>query len=139
MIKPAGFAALTGQDGDDGARDSRRSCRMCKLDLHKCLSGGMPEETAPANREILSCPSLLTRMHSTRDCCTMAARSSRSLWQRWCDVWLDPFLKDSLPFTTYYLAVIFVAWYAGRTQALLATVAGGLLATYLFVEPAVPS
>ena len=48
---------------------------------------------------------------------------------------LDPFLRDSLPFTTYYVAVMFVTWYADRAQALLATVSGGMLATYLFVAP----
>ena len=49
--------------------------------------------------------------------------------------WLDPVLEDSLPFTTYYAAVMFVAWYAGWTPALLAMVSGGLLAAYLFTEP----
>ncbi|MGO9264719.1 MAG: ATP-binding protein [Candidatus Binataceae bacterium] len=49
--------------------------------------------------------------------------------------WLDPFLEDSLPFTTYYPAVMFVAWYAGWAPALLPMVSGGLLAAYLFTEP----
>ena len=30
--------------------------------------------------------------------------------------WLDPILEDSVPFTTYYAAVVFVAWYAGWRQ-----------------------
>ncbi len=49
--------------------------------------------------------------------------------------WLDPILEDSVPFTTYYAAVVFVAWYAGWAPALLAMVSGGLLAAYLFTEP----
>ncbi len=49
--------------------------------------------------------------------------------------WLDPILEDSAPFTTYYAAVMFVAWYAGWAPALLAMVSGGLLAAYLFTEP----
>ena len=50
-------------------------------------------------------------------------------------MWLDPILGDHSPFATYYLAVMFAAWYAGWGPALLAMFSGGLLAAYLFTEP----
>ena len=50
-------------------------------------------------------------------------------------MWLDPILGSHIPFTVYYAAVLFAAWYGGWGPALLAMVSGGLLAVYLFIEP----
>ena len=49
--------------------------------------------------------------------------------------WLEPFLGNHAPFTVYYVAVMFAAWYGGWGPALLAMASGGFLAVYLFVEP----
>src|SRR5205814_8098402 len=47
---------------------------------------------------------------------------------------LDPSLGDHQPFATYFLAVIFTAWYGGLGPSLVALVLGGVAATYLFVD-----
>jgi PAS domain S-box-containing protein len=48
---------------------------------------------------------------------------------------LDRTLGDHQPFATYFLAVIFAAWYGGLGPSLLALLLGGLAALYLFVPP----
>ncbi len=48
---------------------------------------------------------------------------------------LDPLLEDHLPFATFFVAIVVVAWYGGLRAALLATVLGFLLALYFFVPP----
>ncbi|MCY2996161.1 MAG: DUF4118 domain-containing protein [Planctomycetota bacterium] len=50
-------------------------------------------------------------------------------------IWLDPVLKSQAPYTTYFAAVMFTAWYTGRGPTVLVIVAGGLLGNYLFDEP----
>jgi signal transduction histidine kinase len=47
----------------------------------------------------------------------------------------DPVLHDAHQFSTFYIAVIISAWFGGVGPALLATVAGGLIGHYCFVEP----
>lgn len=51
---------------------------------------------------------------------------------RWA---LDPVLQGTSPFTTYYAAVAFTAWYAGFGPSLAALVAGAIAADVLFIEP----
>ena len=51
---------------------------------------------------------------------------------RW---WLDPILVDDIPFTTYYAAIMFTAWYGGVGPSIFAIISGAMLASYLFVEP----
>jgi PAS domain S-box-containing protein len=48
---------------------------------------------------------------------------------------LDPVLENSAPFSAYYAAVMFTAWYAGLGPSLFALVAGTILADWLFIEP----
>jgi PAS domain S-box-containing protein len=48
---------------------------------------------------------------------------------------LDPVLQESAPFATYYMAIMFTAWYGGLGPALLAIPFGALLADVLFIEP----
>ena len=48
---------------------------------------------------------------------------------------LDPVLEDAAPFSVYFVAIMFTAWYAGLGPSLLALVSGAVLATYLFVQP----
>ena len=48
---------------------------------------------------------------------------------------LEPILGSHAPFTVYYVAVMFAAWYGGWGPALLAMASGGFLAVYLFIEP----
>jgi PAS domain S-box-containing protein len=50
-------------------------------------------------------------------------------------LWLDPILDDYIPFTTYYAAIMFTAWYGGLGPSIAALISGALLASYLFVEP----
>jgi PAS domain S-box-containing protein len=50
---------------------------------------------------------------------------------------LDPILENTAPFSIYYAAVMFTAWYGGLGPALLALVSGAVLADYLFIEPRV--
>jgi signal transduction histidine kinase len=49
--------------------------------------------------------------------------------------WLDPILGARAPFSTYYLAVMVIAWYARLGPALLTIVLGAGLANYFFIEP----
>jgi PAS domain S-box-containing protein len=44
---------------------------------------------------------------------------------------LDPLLGNAFPFATLFLAVLFVAWYAGFGPALAATLMGALFAVFL--------
>ncbi|TMQ29596.1 MAG: DUF4118 domain-containing protein [Planctomycetota bacterium] len=48
---------------------------------------------------------------------------------------LDPFLGNHHPFTTFYVAVTAVAWYAGLGPALLAIVLSYLAGDYFFISP----
>ncbi len=48
---------------------------------------------------------------------------------------LDPVLQNMAPFSTYYAAVMFTAWYAGLGPSLATLVAGAVLADVLFIEP----
>ncbi len=48
---------------------------------------------------------------------------------------LDPVLGDHLPYTTYFIAVIGVAWYSGLGASLLATGLGAFAASYAFIPP----
>ena len=50
-------------------------------------------------------------------------------------MWLDPLLGDQVPFTTYFAAIMFVAWYAGLGPSLMAIVLSVLLGSYFFLEP----
>ncbi len=49
--------------------------------------------------------------------------------------WLDPVLENRTPYTTYFAAVMFTAWYAGPGPTVLAIVGSGMLGSYLFDEP----
>ena len=51
---------------------------------------------------------------------------------RW---FLDPWLGNTLPFTTLFGAIAVAFWYGGRQPALLATVLGYLAVNYLFIHP----
>jgi PAS domain S-box-containing protein len=51
---------------------------------------------------------------------------------------LNPSLGPNLPFATFYLAVVFAAWYGGLLPGLLAAVLGCVAAMYLFVSPVGP-
>ncbi len=48
---------------------------------------------------------------------------------------LDPILQNVSPFSAYYAAVMFTAWYSGLGPALVALVSGAALADYFFIEP----
>ena len=48
---------------------------------------------------------------------------------------LDPILGDSPPFPTYFIAVIFSAWYAGLRPAILATLLGFIVPSFVFASP----
>jgi PAS domain S-box-containing protein len=48
---------------------------------------------------------------------------------------LDPVLVNMVPFSAYYAAVMFTAWYAGLGPSLVALVSGAVLADILFIEP----
>ncbi len=48
---------------------------------------------------------------------------------------LDPILEHRAPFSAYYAAVMFTAWYGGLGPSLLALVSGAVLADYFFIEP----
>ncbi|HYP26574.1 MAG TPA: PAS domain S-box protein [Blastocatellia bacterium] len=49
---------------------------------------------------------------------------------------LTPLLgPERVPFITYFLAVVFAAWYGGLGPAMLVVVAGSLLASYFFIPP----
>ncbi|MGE0594596.1 MAG: PAS domain S-box protein [Vicinamibacterales bacterium] len=48
---------------------------------------------------------------------------------------LDPWLGDTLPYNTYYVAVAVAAWIGGGRTALFTALVGGVAALYLFVAP----
>jgi C4-dicarboxylate-specific signal transduction histidine kinase len=48
---------------------------------------------------------------------------------RW---WLDPFLGTAAAFATFYLAIIFTAWYCGFWPALVSLALGSCIASYMF-------
>ncbi|MBI5233208.1 MAG: DUF4118 domain-containing protein, partial [Deltaproteobacteria bacterium] len=48
---------------------------------------------------------------------------------------IDPVLGNHLPFVTYFVAVMFSAWYSGRWPSWLALGFGYLASTYFFVPP----
>ncbi len=48
---------------------------------------------------------------------------------------LDPALGNHLPFVTYFIAIMFSAWYSGRWPSWLALGLGCLAADYFFVPP----
>ena len=50
-------------------------------------------------------------------------------------MWLDPLLGDQAPFTTYFAAIMFVAWYAGLGPSLMAIAFSVLLGSYFFAMP----
>ncbi len=49
---------------------------------------------------------------------------------------LNPVLGNRIPFATYFLAMVFAAWYAGLGPALVALALGTLVGAYFFVPPA---
>ena len=50
--------------------------------------------------------------------------------------WLvDPLLGDHLPYATFFIAIIFVTWYAGFRPAMLVLVLGFFVTLYFFVPP----
>ena len=49
--------------------------------------------------------------------------------------WIDPIVADSVPFPTYFLAIMFAAWYGGFGPSLLTLMVGGVVADYYFVPP----
>ena len=50
-------------------------------------------------------------------------------------MWLDPLLGNRAPFTTYFAAIMFTAWYAGPGPSLMAIAFSALLGAYLFTPP----
>ena len=50
-------------------------------------------------------------------------------------IWLDPFLENRAPFSTYFVAIMFAAWYGGIGPSLVVMVVGALAADYFFIEP----
>jgi light-regulated signal transduction histidine kinase (bacteriophytochrome) len=48
---------------------------------------------------------------------------------------LDPLLGDRAPFTTYFAAIMFVAWYAGLGPSLMAIAFSILMGSYFFAAP----
>jgi PAS domain S-box-containing protein len=48
---------------------------------------------------------------------------------------LDPILENVAPFSAYYAAVMFTAWYGGFGPSLVAIFFGAVLADLLFIEP----
>src|SRR5439155_23664278 len=53
----------------------------------------------------------------------------------WGRLLLDPVFGDSLPFITYFVAVVAVAWYGGFGPALLAVVLCTFAADYFILPP----
>lgn len=49
--------------------------------------------------------------------------------------WLDDQLGEHLRFGTYFVAILFAAWYCGAGPALLVLVLGYLLANFFFIHP----
>jgi PAS domain S-box-containing protein len=50
-------------------------------------------------------------------------------------MWLDPLLESRAPFSTYFVAIMFAAWYGGIGPSLMVMVVGALAADYFFIEP----
>jgi signal transduction histidine kinase len=50
-------------------------------------------------------------------------------------LWVDPVVGDSVPFPTYFLAIMCAAWYGGLGPSVTALILGGVVADYLFVPP----
>ena len=50
-------------------------------------------------------------------------------------MWLDPLLGDQVPFTVYFAAIMFVAWYGGLGPSLLAIILSVLMGSYFFAAP----
>src|SRR5918998_6606532 len=48
---------------------------------------------------------------------------------------LDPALGDHLPYVTYFVAIMVVAWFGGLGPSLVTLILGSLVATYFFVPP----
>ncbi|MEN6494678.1 MAG: PocR ligand-binding domain-containing protein [Thermoguttaceae bacterium] len=48
---------------------------------------------------------------------------------------VDPYLRDHLPYSTFFVAVTLVAWFGGLGPALLSTVLGFLAAHWFFTPP----
>ena len=48
---------------------------------------------------------------------------------------LNAVLGDRLPFATFFLAIVFAAWYGGFGPALLSTLLSGLAADFIFLKP----
>ena len=48
---------------------------------------------------------------------------------------LDPILRHRAPFATYYVAIMFVAWYARLGPSLVAILFSAALATHFFIKP----
>src|SRR5262245_66639599 len=53
----------------------------------------------------------------------------------WIRLLLDPVFGDALPFITYFVAVVAVAWYGGFGPALVAGVLCTLAADYFILPP----
>jgi two-component sensor histidine kinase len=51
-------------------------------------------------------------------------------------LWLQPIFGPLPPFFTYYLAVVFSAWYGGGLSGAVAWLGGYLVASYFFLTPA---
>ena len=49
--------------------------------------------------------------------------------------WLDPLLENRAPFPTYFVAIMFAAWYGGIGPSLVGMVVGAVAADYFFIEP----
>src|SRR5258708_29522852 len=49
---------------------------------------------------------------------------------------LDPWLGALFPFVTYYLAMVFCAWYGGAVPGFLALLVGLLFGAYFYLSPA---
>ena len=71
--------------------------------------------------------SLLLRQYGVAVLATLLATLLRKL--------LDPVLDNTAPFTAYYVAIMFTAWYGGLGPSLVALISGAVLADYLFIEP----
>ena len=65
----------------------------------------------------------------------MARRWSAVILATLLRMWLDPFLENRAPFSTYFVAIMFAAWYGGIGPSLVVMVVGALAADYFFIEP----
>ena len=50
-------------------------------------------------------------------------------------MWLDPLLGDQVPFTAYFAAIMFVAWYAGFGPSVMAIFLSVFVGSYFFAAP----